>query len=95
MPVPISHTRFRPVEGSQVNEFLEKLDDGFNPRNGLFDLNRQRVSQVVPAGKVLLGVHGTFSKGDAILGHPHRQTRQHHHPSVPDKSRPARHHTLV
>jgi voltage-gated sodium channel len=26
------------------------------------------VSQVAPAGKVPLGVHGTFSKGDAILG---------------------------
>jgi hypothetical protein len=40
VPVPISHMRFRPVEGSKVSEFLEQLDDGSNPRNGLFDLNR-------------------------------------------------------
>ncbi|WP_374566556.1 esterase/lipase family protein [Ideonella sp.] len=66
--VPINHTLFRPVEGSKVSEFLEKLDNGFNPRYGLFDLHGQRVNQVAPAGKVLLIVHGTFSKGDAILG---------------------------
>ncbi len=66
--VPINHTLFRPVEGSKVSEFLEKLDDGFNPRYGLFDLKGQRVGQVAAAGKVLLIVHGTFSKGDAILG---------------------------
>jgi hypothetical protein len=65
--VPINHTLFRPVTGSKVSEFLEKLDDGFNPRYGLFDLNGRRVSQIAATGKVLLIVHGTFSKGDAIL----------------------------
>lgn len=66
--VPINHTLFRPVEGSKVSEFLEKLDSGFNPRYGLFDLSGQPVGRVAPVGKVLLIVHGTFSKGDAILG---------------------------
>ena len=65
--VPINHTLFKPVTGSKVSEFLEKLDDGFNPRYGLFDLNGQRVSQIAASGRVLLIVHGTFSKGDAIL----------------------------
>jgi hypothetical protein len=34
LPVPTNYTLFRPVEGSQVSEFLEKLDDSFNRRNG-------------------------------------------------------------
>ncbi len=64
---PINHTLFKPVVGSKVSEFLEKLDDGFNPLYGLYDLNGQAVGQVPASGKVLLIVHGTFSKGEAIL----------------------------
>jgi hypothetical protein len=65
---PIDQVAFRPVEGSQVATFLSKLDRGFNPRYGLFDLDGQRVDAIVPTGRVLLIVHGTFSKCDAIVG---------------------------
>lgn len=65
--VPIHHTLFRPVEGSQVSAFLARLDAGFNPRYGLFDLQGHRVDRIVPAGRVLLVVHGTFSHGGAVV----------------------------
>ncbi|HEY6356316.1 MAG TPA: hypothetical protein VIY30_17670, partial [Burkholderiaceae bacterium] len=66
-PTPIDQVAFRPVTGSKVAEFLTKLDAGFNDRYGLFDLAGQRVDAVVPEGRVLLIVHGTFSKCDAIV----------------------------
>lgn len=66
--VPINHTLFKPVEGSQVSAFLAGLDRGFNPRYGLFDLQGRRIDQLVPAGRILLFVHGTFSDSSAILG---------------------------
>ena len=65
--VPIHHTLFRPVEGSQVSAFLAGLDRGFNPRYGLFDLQGTRVDRIVPAGRVLLVVHGTFSHAGAVV----------------------------
>lgn len=64
---PIDQVAFRPVQGSEVAAFLAKLDHGFNARYGLFDLQRRRVDQVAPAGRILLIVHGTFSKCDAIV----------------------------
>lgn len=65
--VPINHTLFRPIDGSQVSAFLAGLDQGFNPRYGLFDLQGRRVDHIVPAGRVLLIVHGTFSHSGAIV----------------------------
>lgn len=74
--VPINHTLFKPVDGSQVSAFLAGLDKGFNPRYGLFDLQGRRVDQVVPTGRVLLFVHGTFSDSSAILGQLDRAENQ-------------------
>lgn len=65
--VPVNQTLFRPVEGSKVSAYLASLDQGFNPRHGLFDLDGQAATQIVPNGKVLLIVHGTFSKCAAIV----------------------------
>lgn len=65
--VPINQALFRPVEGSKVSGFLASLDQGFNPRHGLFDLQGQAVTQIAPQGRVLLIVHGTFSKCAAIV----------------------------
>lgn len=66
--VPIQHTLFKPVDGSQVGSFLARLDQGFNQRYGLFDLQGRRVDQVAASGRVLLIVHGTFSDSSAIVG---------------------------
>ena len=63
---PIDQVAFTPVAGSKAGEFLDKLDTGFNSRYGLFNLAGQRVDQVPTAGRVLLVVHGTFSKSEAI-----------------------------
>lgn len=55
------------VSGSMVSTFLAQRDRGFNPRYGLFDAAGQRVDRIVDSGRVLLIVHGTFSKCGAIL----------------------------
>ncbi|MES1264669.1 MAG: hypothetical protein ABUU24_03340, partial [Variovorax sp.] len=65
---PIDQVAFKPVQGSDVAAHLAKLDCGFNDRYGLFDLDGHRVDTVSPDGRVLLIVHGTFSKCDAIVG---------------------------
>ena len=65
--VTVNQTLFRPVEGSRVSSFLAGLDHGFNPRHGLFDLDGQAATHIVPKGRVLLVVHGTFSKCAAIV----------------------------
>ncbi len=65
--VPINQTLFRPVAGSKVSTFLASLDQGFNPRHGLFDLDGKPATQIAPQGRVLLIVHGTFSKCAAIV----------------------------
>lgn len=64
---PIDQVAFKPVQGSEVAAFLSKLDRGFNPRYGLFDLDGQRCDTVRAQGRILLIVHGTFSKCDAIV----------------------------
>lgn len=64
---PIDQVAFKPVQGSEVAAFLSKLDRGFNPRYGLFDLNGKRVDAVAAQGRILLIVHGTFSKCDAMV----------------------------
>ncbi len=64
---PIDQVAFKPVQGSEVAAFLAKLDKGFNDRYGLFDLAGARVDTVAASGRVLLIVHGTFSKCDAIV----------------------------
>lgn len=63
----IDQMAFTPVAGSQVGEYLRKLDTGFNARYGLYDLDGRRVDAVVPRGRVLLLVHGTFSQCEAML----------------------------
>lgn len=65
---PIDQVAFKPVQGSDVAAYLAKLDRGFNDRYGLFDLDGKRVDTVSPDGRVLLIIHGTFSKCDAIVG---------------------------
>lgn len=65
---PIDQVAFKPVQGSQVAAFLASLDRGFNPRYGLFDLDGRRVDRVADRGRVLLLVHGTFSRCDSIVG---------------------------
>lgn len=65
---PVDQTMFKLVQGSQVSQLLRKLDKGFNDRYGLYNLAGHPVGQAaVQQGRVLLLVHGTFSKCDAIL----------------------------
>lgn len=64
---PIDQIAFRPVVGSEVATFLAKLDRCFNPRYGLFDLDGQPVDTIASKGRVLLIVHGTFSKSNMIV----------------------------
>lgn len=65
---PIDQTMFKPVQGSQVSQFLRKLDRGFNDRYGIYDLAGHEVGQeAVQQGRILLVVHGTFSKCAAIV----------------------------
>jgi hypothetical protein len=64
---PIDQVAFKPVQGSQVASFLATLDRGFNARYGLFDLNGRRVDTVARDGRVLLLVHGAFSRCDSIV----------------------------
>lgn len=63
---PIDQAVFKPVQGSQVTQALDALDRQFNPRYGLFSLAGERIDAVVPQGRVLLVVHGTFSNSRAI-----------------------------
>jgi hypothetical protein len=65
---PIDQVAFKPVQGSQVTQALDALDGNFNPRYGLFNLAGKAVNQVAQQGRVLLIVHGTFSKSEAITG---------------------------
>jgi len=67
----LDQVAFKPVPGSQVSEFLARLDRGFNPRYGLYDLDGRRVDALTPTGRVLLLVHGTFSRGDCLLRQLH------------------------
>lgn len=65
---PIDQTMFKPVQGSRVSQFLRSLDDGFNNRYGIYDLSGKQVGpEAVRQGRILLIVHGTFSKCDAIV----------------------------
>lgn len=64
---PIDQVAFEPVQGSQVSAYLKTLDEGFNPRYGLFDLAGQRVNEVKRQGRILLFVHGTFSQSEALV----------------------------
>jgi hypothetical protein len=64
---PIDQVAFEPVQGSQVSAYLKTLDEGFNPRYGLFDLAGQRVNEVQREGRILLFVHGTFSQSEALI----------------------------
>lgn len=63
----IDQAAFRPIMGSEVAGYLRRLDDGFNDRYGLYDLDGRRVDAIVPKGRVLLLVHGTFSKCEALV----------------------------
>jgi len=67
----VEQFKFDMVEGSQVSSFLNGLDQSFNPVGGL----RSRTvlgkdsgnAAPIKKGRILLIVHGTFSKGDALL----------------------------
>jgi len=63
----IDQVPFKRVAGSQVSSFLSKLDTSFNKRRGFFDLDGNVVPAPPVSGRVLLIVHGTFSKCDAIV----------------------------
>jgi hypothetical protein len=69
--VLVEHYRFEMVQGSQVASFLDGLDTSFNPVRGFrrwtndgFD-----AEPAVPinTGRILLMVHGTFSRGDVLF----------------------------
>jgi hypothetical protein len=67
----VEQFKFDMVQGSQVSAFLNGLDDSFNRIRGL----RRRTSagsdsgETTPVrkGRILLVVHGTLSKGDAVF----------------------------
>ena len=67
----VEQFKFELVQGSQVSSFLDGLDGAFNPVRGLRARNSAGTDTgaVKPArkGKILLVVHGTFSKGDALF----------------------------
>jgi hypothetical protein len=67
----VEQYKFEPVHGSQVAAFLEGLDASFNALRGLHQWTGARLAQTevaaAPAGRILLLVHGTFSKGDALF----------------------------
>jgi hypothetical protein len=66
----VEEFKYRPLEGSQVGQLLDRLDNGFNPERGLRQLTAagwQPVGAVpVAKGRILLFVHGTFSKADTL-----------------------------
>ena len=67
----VEQFKFDMVQGSQVSSFLQGLDDAFNSVQGL----RRRSAlgtdsgpaRPIRKGRILLVVHGTFSKGDALF----------------------------
>jgi hypothetical protein len=67
----VEEFKYRPLEGSQVAQLLDRLDDGFNPERGLRRLTAagwQKGDAIpVPKGRILLFVHGTFSKAESLL----------------------------
>lgn len=66
----IEQIKLEPVSGSDIAQFLAGLDTTFNPLTGLYRWNgRAYAPCAAPAakGRVLLIVHGTFSKCDALL----------------------------
>jgi hypothetical protein len=67
----VEQYKFETVQGSEVASFLDGLDSSFNATRGLRQWTGARFENgaAVPArkGRVLLVVHGTFSKGDALF----------------------------
>lgn len=66
----VEQLKYEPLEGSQVATFLDRLDHGFNPIRGLCALGPTGWSppgvSPVPSGRILLFVHGTFSKAEVL-----------------------------
>ena len=67
----VEQFKFEVVQGSQVASFLNGLDESFNPVRGLRTRNAAGAdtgeAQPAKKGRILLIVHGTFSKGDALF----------------------------
>ena len=67
----VEQFKFDMIEGSQVSSFLNGLDQSFNPARGLRRRNSAGTdggdAAPIKKGRILLIVHGTFSKGDALF----------------------------
>jgi hypothetical protein len=67
----VEQYKFEPVHGSEVSAFLDRIDSSFNQLRGLYQWTGTSLAstQSVPmnAGRILLLIHGTFSKGDALF----------------------------
>jgi len=67
----VEQFKFDMVQGSQVSSFLNGLDQSFNPVRGLRGRNSAGTDSgdaaPIKKGRILLIVHGTFSKGDALF----------------------------
>lgn len=67
----VEQFRFDPLRGSQVGSFLAGLDEDFNALRGLHAVGAAGAplapAKAPASGRVLVIVHGTFSKGAAIV----------------------------
>ncbi|HEY8550257.1 MAG TPA: hypothetical protein VIL35_09900 [Vicinamibacterales bacterium] len=67
----VDQYKFERLHGSQVAAFLDRLDASFNAHRGLRRVTDKGLdgAEDAPAGegRILLFVHGTFSKGQAML----------------------------
>ncbi|HLK50035.1 MAG TPA: hypothetical protein VKT49_17950 [Bryobacteraceae bacterium] len=67
----VDHLVIEPLEPSRANQALLELDNWINPLRGMYEWKNGTLSSApvapVKSGKILLVVHGTFSKGEAIF----------------------------